>query len=314
MDLIARVPKAFLRRAGGHKGGMELVDARCLEDLVGELPVPPVFAPGGSVGNTVFALAHLGVASRMLGMVGDDADGAFYRDELQAAGGDAASLRIHPSLPTARCLSMVTADGERTMRTHLGAAAALAPAHITEGDMAGCTHAHLEGYLLFNPALMEQTLITARQAGCRISMDLASFEVVAAAREWLPQLLEDHVDMVFANADEAAAFTGTDNPEVGLTALAECCETAAVKLGAHGALLKSGAAACHVPAHPADTVIDTTGAGDLWAAGFLHGWLGGCDLADCGARGAILGAEAVGQRGASLPSSAWAPIRSALAA
>ncbi len=180
MDLIARVPEAFLPQAGGDKGGMELVEERFLEDLVVDLPAPPFYAPGGSAANTVFALAHLGLNSRLLGMVGDDADGAHYRDDLQAAGGDTVSLRVHPSLPTARCLSLVTADGERTMRTHLGASAALAPADVTVGDMRGCCHVHLEGYLLFNPALMEQILIAARHAACCISLDLASFE------EWPP--------------------------------------------------------------------------------------------------------------------------------
>ena len=127
------------------------------------------------------------------------------------------------------------------MRTHLGAAATLAPAEITPEDFQGYGHAHVEGYLLFNPDLMRGVLHAAKQAGCRISVDLASFEVVQASREVLPELLEAYVDIVFANEEEATAFAGTKDPAQCLDALHAHCATVAVKLGAQGVLLRTAA-------------------------------------------------------------------------
>lgn len=305
VDMVAQVPETFLTGVEGAKGGMELVDAETLTKLQNALPSTAVRTPGGSAGNTAFAMARLGIPSRFLGMVGADGYGAFYRRTFEGLGGCAQSMRIHRELPTARCLSLVTPDGERTMRTHLGAAAALAAAEITSDDFRGFDYAHVEGYLLFDPDLMAQVLDAARQAGCRISLDLASFEVVEAARGILPELLDRYVDMVFANEEEAAAFAGTDDPTGCLEALHAHCATVAVKRGAAGALLRNGGATWAVPALPVAEAVDTTGAGDLWAAGFLYGLLNGRGLADCGRLGATLGAAAITQQGAALPEAKW---------
>jgi sugar/nucleoside kinase (ribokinase family) len=285
------------------------VDGETLAQLQSTLPSPAVRTPGGSAGNTAFAMARLGIPSRFLGMVGADGHGTFYRRTFEGLGGCAERIRIHRHLPTARCLSLVTPDGERTMRTHLGAAAALSASEITADDFRGFDHAHVEGYLLFNPELMTQVLRAAREGGCRISVDLASFEVVAAAREILPGLLDRYVDMVFANEEEAAAFAGSDDPAQCLEALHAHCTTVAVKRGADGALLRNGGATWAVPALPVTETVDTTGAGDLWAAGFLYGLLNGRGLVDCGRLGAALGAAVVTQQGAALPEAEWRRLR-----
>jgi sugar/nucleoside kinase (ribokinase family) len=196
------------------------------------------------------------------------------------------------------------------MRTHLGAAAALTPAEITPEDFVGYDHAHVEGYLLFNPDLMCRVLQAAREAGCRISVDLASFEVVEAARDILPELLNDYVDIVFANEEEAGAFADSDDPARGLEALHAHCPTVAVKLGPEGVLLRNGGDTCAVPARPVAEAVDTTGAGDLWAAGFLYGLLDGRALTDCGRLGAALGAAVVTRQGAALPETEWQRLRS----
>lgn len=314
VDQIARVPENFLQTVGGEKGGMELVDAETLDRLLASVPEKPLCAPGGSAGNTAFAVARLGMASRFLGSVGNDDAGAFYRKTFQTIGGDDRAFRIQEGLPTAQCLSLVTPDGERTMRTHLGAAMSLAPEHVSPADFGGCGHAHVEGYLLFNPDLMRQVLTAAKRAGCTISVDLASFEVVEASHTLLPELLSEFVDIVFANEEEAETFAGTSDPEACREALSQYCETVAVKIGAEGALLARNGERCHVPAVPVTEVVDTTGAGDLWAAGFLYGLLNGHSLDQCGARGAALGAAVVTLEGTTLPEADWRRLRERMAA
>lgn len=309
VDQIARVPENFLKTVGGEKGGMELVDAETLERLLASVPENPLFAPGGSAGNTAFAMARLGIPSRFLGAIGADEPGAFYRNTFQTIGGDDRAFRIQKGLPTAQCLSMVTPDGERTMRTHLGAAMTLAPEHISPEDFDGCVHAHVEGYLLFNPDLMRHVLTAAKAAGCTVSVDLASFEVVQASHTLLPELLSEFVDIVFANEEEAEAFAGTADPEACRDSLGQFCDTVAVKIGAEGALLRRGDETCRVPAIPVDRVVDTTGAGDLWAAGFLFGVLNDYPLEKCGACGAALGAAVVTLEGTTLPEATWNHLR-----
>jgi len=309
VDQVVHVQESFLARISGEKGGMELVDASTFSNLLEELPERPSYTPGGSAGNTSFALARLGMASRFLGALGDDHAGTFFREQLIQAGGDDTVIRVLPDLPTAQCLSLVTPDAERTMRTHLGAAMSFATEHVTKKDFTGCRHAHIEGYMLFNPDLMLATLKAAKTAGCTISIDLASFEVVHASRTILHELLAEYVDVVFANEEEAEAFAGSSDPEKGLEALAGLCRTAAVKIGEKGALLCHEGECCHIPAVPVQKVVDTTGAGDFWAAGFLFGQLSGCTLQQSGGLGAVLGGTVVACEGTALPDKQWQELR-----
>ncbi len=305
IDVLARVPESFLSVVGGDKGGMVLVDADAITRWMALLPEPFTESPGGSAGNTVFAAARLGLRTTFVGKIGNDRGGRFYRERFRALGGDPSRFKVG-NLPNGRCLALITPDSERTLRTCLGAAATLAPAEISPADFAGCAHAHVEGYLLFNPELMRAVLRAAKAAGCTISVDLASFEVVRAARASLPQLLREWVDLVFANEEEAAAFHGGPAaPQVLAGNLAGHCPLAAVKAGAKGAWLASGGEVLHVPAQPGVRAIDTTGAGDFWAAGFLAGWLRGRPLATCGAWGAQLGAAIVQVIGTELPEPEW---------
>ena len=242
-------------------------------------------------------------------MVGADAPGTYYRELFRRFGGDDRAIRTHGSLPTAQCLSLVTPDGERTMRTHLGAATTLNPEDITVEDFQGSAHAHVEGYLLFNPDLITHVLHSAKAAGCSVSLDLASFEVVKASQDMLPGLLDDYVDIIFANEEEAEAFAGDPEPEKNISVLARHAETVAVKLGARGALLRHGDRGLKVSARPVDQVVDTTGAGDLWAAGFLFGLFRNRDLDRCGEYGAALGSAVVTCQGASLTDEQWDRFR-----
>jgi sugar/nucleoside kinase (ribokinase family) len=305
IDKVAMVNEAFLETVGGEKGGMELVDAETFDRLLAVLPEAPLSSPGGSAGNTAFALARLGMNSRFVGVIGKDAPGRFYRDTFSQIGGDTGRIRVRADMPSAQCLSMVTPDGERTMRTHLGAAATLGTADIGLEVFSGCRHVHVEGYLLFNPDLMAHVLRTAKAAGCSTSVDLASFEVVSAAKTCLPDLLETFVDIVFANEEEAGAYARTKDASACLDELSDRCATVAIKCGANGAVLRERKKTYRIPAVAVDQVVDTTGAGDMWAAGFLYGLLNGCRLSRCGVYGSTLGAAVVRHEGAAIPDHEW---------
>ncbi len=312
VDLLAEVSEETLQGVAGAKGGMELIDAEQMQALLNYIGTTPTRGAGGSAGNTVFTVAEMGLKTTILGKLGDDENGRFYRDQFAKVGGDTSRFKTAEGVPTARSLCLITPDSERTMRTDLGAAATLAADEIGERDFQGCRLAHLEGYLLFNRELLYAVLQAAKAAGCTISMDLGSFEVVRIAEDILPQMLSDYVDIVFANEEEAAAYAKTDSPEEGLTSLGKSCSVVAVKMGGEGALLKDGQERCSVPAIKVEDVVDTTGAGDIWASGFLYGYLKGHSLKACGEIAAVLGGEAVRQVGASLTPECWADARERL--
>ncbi|MBE6366733.1 MAG: adenosine kinase [Lentisphaerae bacterium] len=307
IDLIAQVDENFLSKISGDKGGMVMIDSGELTRILSMLePGSVKRSPGGSAANTLFDLAHFGVRTALLGTAGEDEAGAFYRSELQKAGGSIHALRSSvQGTPTGHCICLVTPDAERTMRPALAAALEFDPAQVTADDFADYTLAHLEGYLLAHSEEKLRFLMsTAQAAGCKISLDLASFEVVNAFRPAILRLLEEFVDIVFANSDEADALLGRIPPEEQLAQLRKLCPAAVVKLGEHGAWADCGAGARFIPANKVNAV-DTTAAGDSFAAGFLYGYLSGKDAEFCGRLGAALAAETVQVFGASLPESSW---------
>lgn len=308
VDLVAEVDETVVKAVPGQKGGMELVDSRTMASLLKMIDSPPVKATGGSAGNTTFALASMGLRCSFMGKLGRDENGAYYSDYFSKIGGDCSRFKLDGDAATASCLSLVTPDSERTMRTDLGAAMAFSPADVSPKDFAGCGHVHVEGYLLFNPELILAVLKAAKEAGCRISLDLGSFEVVDHAREMLPGLLKNYVDVVFANEEEAAVYCGQDDPEIGLGELGKLCSIAAVKLGKQGALVRDVAGMHRVPAFLTNRAVDTTGAGDYWAAGFLYGLLNKYPVDACARTGALLGKHVVEHLGAALPDSTWKTI------
>lgn len=310
VDILAQVEDDFItQEIHGEKGGMELISAELMREINGKIPGTTVKAPGGSAGNTTFALAKMGANCAFLGKIGSDNDGEYYKQSFEAFGGDSSRFKYCKETATACCISLITPDSERTMRTDLGAAAQLLPTEISVKDFLGFNIAHIEGYLLFNPELAETVLKSAKAAGCKVSLDLGSFEVVKAAESMLHRLLEDYVDYVFANEDEAEAFCSSKDPEVALASLNKLCEVAVVKLGADGALIKkTGEDVIKAKAVKANNVVDTTGAGDFWAAGFIYGVLNDLPLEKSAELGAVLGCEVVQQIGASLPDESWSTI------
>ncbi len=309
LDLLAHVPEEFLARVPGRKGGTELVDRDQSAALIAALPSPPARAPGGSAANTLTAAARLGLPAAMLAKIGDDEAGRFYRAALENTGVDTSRFKVQPGEATGSCVSLITPDSQRTMRTYLGAAAFLDPADLRPEDFAGCELLHLEGYQLFNRELVAAILQHAKNAGLRVSLDLSAPEVIEAARDILPGILADSVDIVLANEDEAAAFARTRDETAALEALHQHCDIAVLKLGPRGVRIRSNAGEIAVPAQPVERPVDTTGAGDLWAGGFLYGILAGAGLAAAARIGVLLGAAVVQITGAWLPESQWKNLR-----
>jgi sugar/nucleoside kinase (ribokinase family) len=312
MDLLARVPDDFLRQhVAGEKGGMVLVDDAEMQRIVGLLPAPPALATGGSAANATFNATRLGLRSTFLGKLGHDPIADTYRRTFEAAGVDGQRFK-RGALPNARCLALVTPDAQRTMRTCLGAAMTLAPAEISGADFENCRHAHIEGYLVFNQALADAVLAAARRAGCTTSLDLSSFEVVHASRDWLFQQFHRGIDIVFANEDEIRAlFQDQTSPyDVLARRLAGLGVLAAVKVGKDGAWIAQGDTLHRVEPLRVANVLDTNGAGDAWAAGFLFSHLRGWSLPTCGAVASLMGAETVSHLGPIIPASHWPAVHS----
>ena len=312
LDILARVDDSFLsRHVEGEKGGMLLVDSVTQRNLIaGIAPDAMSRAIGGSAFNTISALASLGMKTAFLGKLGNDENGAYYADAYRKLGGDVSSFKYSSEVPTGTCLSLVTPDSERTMRTDLGASSTLCADDVFESDFTGVTHVHMEGYLLFFLDTVRKILSLAKRNSCTVSLDFASFEVVRMFRKELPELLEEYVDVIFANEDEARAFCGQDSfsPEGAAEELSRCCATVVVKLGREGSFIRENSADYRIPPVPADAV-DTTGAGDLWQGGFLYGYLNGCGVEAAGRMGSVLGSEVVRVFGAQIPPARWGAIR-----
>jgi sugar/nucleoside kinase (ribokinase family) len=314
MDLLAPVPDAFLQHVRGEKGGMVLVDADELQQIVARLEKPPATSTGGSAANATLNATRLGLRTTFLGKLGNDDTARLYRSRFEALGVDGSRFK-RGEVPNARCLALVTPDAQRTMRTCLGAAMTLSPDEIKPEDFAGCRHAHIEGYLVFNQALADAVLAAARAAGCTVSLDLSSFEVVGAARSWLFSQFHQGLDVVFANEDEIRALFEDQTTDYANLArrLAGHGVVAAVKVGKDGAWIAEGDELHRIDPVTVSNVIDTNGAGDAWAAGFLSGYVRGRPLPECGAIASAMGAETVRHMGPIIPDEAWSEFTRTLA-
>lgn len=304
IDILIQVEEEFINSIGGDKGGMVLVDNATITEILGRYQATYEQSPGGSAANTIRGIAKLAIPCGFVGKVGSDNLAQYLEDEFKQIGVTPLLKKGHTG--TGRVLSMITPDGQRTMRTYLGASQELLPTDISVDDFRGAEIVHVEGYLLFNRDLIISVLQAAKEAGARVSLDLASFEVVSAAKDILPELLNSYVDIVFSNEDEASTFTGRPELE-SLEELAGLCGIAVVKLGRDGAYLKRGDTICKVDAFKAQ-VVDTTGAGDLWASGFLYGLIKGFDLSQCGYLGSLLASKVIENVGAFITDKGWADI------
>ncbi len=309
LDLILSVPNEYLDFVPGAKGGMEPVDYPTLTRIIEESGVKPLIVTGGSTRNTLRGLVRFGEKCALLGMIGEDAMGSTYRRLLEEQG-------IHPlllasSTPSAQVLSIVTPDGERTMRTFQGASIEIRGEDLKPHFFEGVKLVHLEGYTLFNDNLTASAMEMAQDAGAKVSFDLASFEIVRKFRPQILSLLDNYVDIIFANETECLELTGHPSEEKACDFLAEICEIGVVLMGERGCWVRKGVKKVHCPAYPVRPR-DTTGAGDLFASGFLHAYFQGLSLEACGHYGAIAGRAVVQVMGAEVPHEGWQEIYSIL--
>ena len=289
------------------KGSMSLVDTKLQTEISKSVAgLPYSLSLGGSAGNTIRAMAQLGCSVGFIGKVGRDTTGDFFEQALE-------NLGIRPFVfrgteRSGKCVSLISPVGERTMVTHLGAALELRAAEIEPAVFDGFDCLYVEGYLVQDHELILGAVKTAKQCGLKVAVDLASFNVVAENLSFLRNLVTTYVDIVFANEDEAKAFTGEAEPLNALQAISEICELAVVKVGMKGALIKQGGEVVHVGIMAAAKRVDTTGAGDFYAAGFLAGLCDGLSLRQCGTIGAITAGKVIEVVGTTFGEEAWADI------
>ncbi len=310
VDLLIEESDEFLSQMGSSKGGMTLVDVHQIESALAKSAKNAVQVPGGSACNTLVGISHLGGQSRMIGCCGKDEIGQFFGDSLKATGTE--SYITQSDTPTGRVLSIVTPDAQRTMFTYLGAAGELSASILTDAHFKNAGIVHLEGYQLFNADMTKAVCDHAKKCGALLSLDLASFEVVQATKPLLESLVHSSVDILIANEDEASAYTG-ENEETSLRIFSELVEIAVVKLGKKGALVSRKGETIKVDAKVVEA-IDTTGAGDLWASGFLYGLAENMTLKQSALLGAEVASEVVQVMGAAIPESGWQRIKAFLAA
>lgn len=290
-----------------QKGSMNLVDAplqTAISKSVAGLPY--YLSLGGSAGNTIRAMARLGCNVGFIGKVGPDKTGEFFKQALDNSG-------IEPFISYGReksgkCVSLISPDGERTMVTHLGAALELNAEDVPSSVFGGYDCLYIEGYLVQNRDLITSVVQRAKEQGLKVALDLASFNVVAENLDFLRELVEKYVDIIFANEDEARAFTNEEEPVNALQAISSMCELAVVKIGTRGALIKRGDEVLHAGIMAAAKRVDTTGAGDFYAAGFMTGLCNGLSLRQCGTLGAITAGKVIEVVGTTLGEDAWNEI------
>lgn len=298
---------SVLERFDLPKGSMNLVDSRLQTEISKSVAgLPYSLSLGGSAGNTIRAMAQLGCKTGFIGKVGPDTTGDFFVQALE-------NLKVEPTVfrgaeRSGKCVSLISPDGERTMVTHLGAALELGAVEITPSIFEGYDCLYVEGYLVQNHALIRKAAETAKACGLKVAIDLASFNIVAENLEFLRKLVTDCVDIVFANEDEAKAFTCEAEPLNALQMISGMCELAVVKIGMRGALIKQGDEVVHVGIMAAAKRVDTTGAGDFYAAGFLAGLCEGLSLRQCGTIGAITAGKVIEVVGTTFGEDAWKDI------
>jgi sugar/nucleoside kinase (ribokinase family) len=311
VDKVCLLPNDdILREENLPKGSMQLINSEeskrlktRLEELKSEI------ATGGSAANTANGIANLGVSTTYIGMVGNDELGDFYEKDMK---GNNISTHIFrsPDMATGLALALVSKDGERTFATHLGAAVTLSADNINETLLEGYDYLHIEGYLISNNELFNKIIDCAKKCGVKISIDLASYNVVEENLEYLKTVCKG-VEIIFANEDEARTFT-QKNAEAALDEIAEYANIAVVKIGAKGSLIKHNGQKMRIEETKRNK-IDTTGAGDMYAGGFLAGLCKGEDLTKCGKLGSILAGNVIEIMGTKMDAQRWTKIEEEIA-
>jgi sugar/nucleoside kinase (ribokinase family) len=288
------------------KGSMQLVDKIKSERVKAETIIfKRTYSSGGSAANTIHGLAMLGVETGFIGAIGKDETGDFFEKDMKSAGVNTQLFKRNTVTGTA--IALITPDSERTFATHLGAAVELNANDLKPSLFDGYDILYLEGYLINNLQLVESVCRFAKENNMLIALDLASYNVVEAHLKEFKKVVEEYVDILFANELEAKAFTGLI-PEEALNHLSGSSEVVILKVGAEGSWLKKGEERIKISSLPV-TCNDTTGAGDLYASGFLYGFANGMDLEKCGLIGSLLAGKVIEIVGARMDKERFAEIK-----
>ncbi|HLG86988.1 MAG TPA: adenosine kinase [Alphaproteobacteria bacterium] len=298
VDVLAEAEDSFLQAEGITKGGMTLIDSDRAVELYGKMG-PGVEMSGGSAANTLAGVASLGGSGAYIGKVRDDQLGQVFAHDIRAIGVRYETRPLAEGPPTARCLILITPDAQRSMNTFLGASTLLDPSDIDADLVRAARVTYLEGYL-FDPPAAKQAFFLAAEiahaAGRKVALTLSDSFCVERHHAEFTRLVEN-VDILFANEGEARMLTGAHSYDEAARALSSACPIVCVTHGAQGSVIFADGVAHQIPAHPVERLVDTTGAGDLYAAGVLHGITSGKDIPTSGRIGAIAAAEIISQVG-----------------
>jgi len=299
VDVVGAVDDSFLSRHDMHKGAMALIDARTAEAIYAAMP-PAKETSGGSAANTCAVAANLGARVAYLGKVAGDQLGNVFAHDIKASGVHFPSAPLTGGAPTARCMILVTPDGQRTMNTFLGACVTLGEDDVDDRLVAASSVVYLEGYLFDPPAAQAAFYKAARAAhaaGRQVALSLSDAFCVDRHRTAFRELVADYVDILFANEVEITSLYEENTFEAAAEAARRDVALAALTRSEAGSLILRGTETVEVAAEPTK-VVDTTGAGDAYAAGFLAGWTAGKPLVTCGRLGSIAAAEVISHYGA----------------
>lgn len=306
IDILVKIENdSLLTQLDLPKGSMQLVDKERSTEIITLLINQNLRQiSGGSASNTIHGLAQLGVETSFIGMVGNDDFGNFFHADMEQSGIKPQLLRSKTE--SGRAIALISPDSERTFATYLGAAVELTPGNITPELFNGYHYLHIEGYLVQNHDLIRKATSVAKSLGMKISLDLASYNVVEANLEFLQEITKEYVDILFANEEEGKSFTGLTGNEA-LASMAKMVDIAVYKQGKSGSIIQNGTKIYSANAIEANA-IDTTGAGDLYAAGFLFGLIKGYSLDKCGAIGSLTSGKVVEVIGPKLEELKWKKI------
>ncbi len=310
VDLCILEKDVFVESSGACKGGMVLTGHKEIAALLEKASSTPVVVPGGSACNTILGIGKLGAKACFIGKRGSDELGELFERGLLKH--NVESILFTSDKPTGHVLSIITPDAQRSMLTFLGASAETQPEEISPEHFKETVLVHFEGYLVANPQLLLAALKAAKQSGTLISLDLASYTVVEQSKQFLDEIVDQYVDILIANEDEATAFSGCSNEEQAFEHLACRADIAVMKLGKRGSIIGHEGEIVTIAPQGDGFAIDTTGAGDLWAAGFLFGLINGMSLEKCGSLGSACGFEVCQNIGAAIPEEGWERIKGSL--
>jgi sugar/nucleoside kinase (ribokinase family) len=300
VDVLSHEHEDFIDEHGLEKGAMTLIDTARAEQLYAAMG-PAAEISGGSAANSMVGIASFGGRAAFIGRVNDDQLGAVFGHDIRAAGVEFTTSPVQGGEPTGRCLIIVTPDAQRTLNTYLGASALLGPAQLDESLLTRAQVLFLEGYLWDEPEAknaFRQAARTVHDAGNRVAFTLSDAFCVERHRDEFIELLEQDVDVLFANEAEITSLYQCPVFDDALQQVARQCEIAALTRSEKGAVIVTRDEVHVIDAHPVERVVDTTGAGDLFAAGFLFGLTHGYDLGTAGRLGALAASEVISHLGA----------------